>query len=187
MRIALLTLFIIFLTSCSLPYLNPDVEILSYEEYKNALPTKITNKFKLNGKLSLFLNKKGQTGKILWDFENDKDFIHILTPFNTKIAEIILLEAEKKVTLKFLNNNNQDSEELISKIFGKKENIFLLKEFITSPPQQLLNTDNIQIKYGNWNIFYKGKKVVEGQLLANIIEFEKNNISLKIFVSNWIL
>jgi len=187
MRIGIFTLFILFLTGCSLPYLNRDVEILSYEEYKDALPTKITNKFKLNGKLSLFINKKGQTGKVLWDFKNDKDFIHILTPFNTKIAEITLLESEKKVTLKFSNNNNQDSEELISKIFGNKESIFLLKEFITSPPQQLLNMDNIQIKYGNWNIFYKGKMVVGGRLLPKIIEFEKNNIGLKIFVSDWIL
>ncbi len=186
MRIGTLTLFILFLTGCSLPYLNRNVEILSYEEYKEALPTKITSKFKLNGKLSLFINKKGQTGKVVWDFENDKDFIHILTPFNTKVAEITLLESEKKVTLKF-SNNNQDSKKLISKIFGNKESIFLLKEFITTPPQQLLNIDNIQIKYGNWNIFYKGKTVIGGRLLPKIIEFEKNSIGLKIFVSDWVL
>ena len=97
MRITLVTLFILFLAGCSLPYLKKDGEILSYEEYKNALTTEKTNKFKLNGKLSLFVNNKGQTGKILWDFENNKDTIHILNPFNTKIVEIILLEPGKKV------------------------------------------------------------------------------------------
>ena len=187
MRITLVSLFLLLLTSCSIPLLKQDTEILSYEEYKNALPTKITNKFKLNGKLSLFINKKGQTGKILWDFENNKDTIDILNPFNTKIAEIILLEQEKKVILKFSKNNNQDSEELISKIFGKKENIFLLKEFIVNPPKQLSNENTITIKYKNWNIVYQGNKVIRDRMLPNIIEFQKNNVSLKLFIADWIL
>ena len=53
-------------------------------------------KFKLKGKISLFVNNKGQTGKILWDFKNNKDTIHILNPFNTKIAEIIFIRIRKK-------------------------------------------------------------------------------------------
>ena len=61
MRITSVSLFLLLLTSCSIPLLKQDTEILSYEEYKNALPTKITNKFK--SKLSLFIDKKGQTGK----------------------------------------------------------------------------------------------------------------------------
>ena len=187
MRITSVALFILLLTSCSIPLLKQDTEILSYEEYKNALPTKITNKFKLNGKLSLFIDKKGQTGKILWDFENNKDTIDILNPFNTKIAEIILLEQEKKVILKFSKSNNKDSEELISKIFGKKENIFLLKEFIINPPVQLSNNKSITIKYKNWNIYYQGNKVIRNRILPNTIEFEKDNISLKIFIVDWIL
>ena len=187
MRITLVSLFLLLLTSCSIPLLKHDTEILSYEEYKNALPTKITNKFKLHGKLSLFIDKKGQTGKILWNFENNKDTIDILNPFNTKIAEIILLEQEKKVILKFSKNNNQDSEELISKIFGKKENIFLLKEFIVNPPKQVSNENTITIKYKNWNIVYQGNKVIRDRMLPNTIEFEKNNVSLKIFIVDWSL
>ena len=187
MRITLVSLFLLLLTSCSIPLLKHDTEILSYEEYKNALPTKITNKFKLHGKLSLFIDKKGQTGKILWNFENNKDTIDILNPFNTKIAEIILLEQEKKVILKFSKNNNQDSEELISKIFGKKENIFLLKEFIVNPPKQVSNENTITIKYKNWNIVYQGNKVIRDRMLPNTIEFQKNNVSLKIFIADWIL
>ena len=185
MRITLVSLFLLLLTSCSIPLLKQDTEILSYEEYKNALPTKITNKFKLNGKLSLFIDKKGQTGKILWDFENNKDTINILNPFNTKIAEIILLKQEKKVILKFSKNNNQDSEKLISKIFGEKENIFLLKEFIVNPPKQISDINNITIKYKNWNIHYQGNKVIRDRVLPNTIEFEKNNVSLKIFIEDW--
>ena len=187
MRIISVSLFLLLLTSCSIPLLKQDTEILSYEEYKNALSTKITNKFKLDGKLSLFIDKKGQTGKILWDFENNKDTIDILNPFNTKIAEIILLEQEKKVILKFSKNSNQDSEELISKIFDKKENIFLLKEFIVNPPKQLSNENTITIKYKNWNIVYQGNKVIRDRMLPNTIEFKKNNVSLKIFIVDWIL
>jgi outer membrane biogenesis lipoprotein LolB len=187
MRITLVTLFILFLAGCSLPFLKKDSEIISYEEYKNALPIKNTNKFKLKGKLSLFVNNKGQTGKILWDFKNNKDTIHILNPFNTKILEIILLEPDKKVILKFSKNNNEDSEKLMSKIFSKKENIFLLKEFIVNPPKQLAKKNNISIKYKNWNIYYEGSKIIRDQMLPNTIEFEKNNINLKIFISDWVL
>ncbi len=187
MRLTLVTLFILFLTSCSLPYFNKDTEILSYEEYKSALPTKVINKFKLSGKLSLFINQEGQTGKILWDFKDNKDTIHILNPFNTKIAEIILFEPEKKVILKFSNKNDLDSKELISRIFGNEENIFLLKKFIINPPQQLSNKYNIWMRHENWNIFYQGNKVIRGQILPNVIGFEKNNIKLKIFVSDWVL
>jgi len=185
MRITSVALFILLLTSCSIPLLKKDAEILSYEEYKNTSPTKIINKFKLSGKLSLFIDNKGQTGKILWNFENNKDTINILNPFNTKIAEIILLKQEKKVILKFSKNNNQDSEKLISKIFGDKENIFLLKEFIVNPPKQIPNINNIIIKYKNWNIHYQGNKVIRDRVLPNTIEFEKNNVSLKIFIEDW--
>ena len=187
MRITSVALFILLLTSCSIPLLKQDAEILSYEEYKNGLSKKVTNKFKLNGKVSLFIDNKGQTGKILWNFENNKDTINILNPFNTKIAEIVLLESQKKVILKFSKNNNKNSEELISKIFGKKENIFLLKEFIINPPLQLSDHKSITIKYKNWNIHYQGNKVIRNRILPNIIEFEKANISLKIFIADWIL
>ena len=187
MRITSVALFILLLTSCSIPLLKQDAEILSYEEYKNGLSKKVTNKFKLNGKVSLFIDNKGQTGKILWNFENNKDTINILNPFNTKIAEIILLKQEKKVILKFSKNNNQDSEKLISKIFGEKENIFILKEFIVNPPKQISDINNITIKYKNWNIHYKGNKVIRDQILPHTIEFEKNNVSLKIFIVDWAL
>jgi len=187
MRITLVTLFLIFLSGCSIPFLKQDAQILSYEEYKHALPTKITNEFKLKGKLSLFVNDKGQTGKILWGFKDNKDTIHLLNAFNTKIAEIVLIEPEKKVILKFSKNKKKDSEELISKIFGKKENIFLLKEFILNPPTQLSNINNITINYKNWNIHYQGNKGIRGRILPNTIEFQKNNISLKIFISDWTL
>ena len=187
MRITLVTLFVLFLSSCSIPFLKKDAEILSYEEYKKVSPTKITNEFKLKGKLSLFVNNEGQTGKILWEFKDNKDTIHILNPFNTKIAEIVLFEPEKKVTLKFSKNNNKDSEELISKIFGKRESIFLLKEFIVNPPKKLSKVNNIIVKYKNWNIHYQGNKIIRGRILPNTIEFEKANISLKIFIADWIL
>jgi outer membrane biogenesis lipoprotein LolB len=186
MRITLVTLIILFLTGCSLPNLKQDIETLSYEEYKTTLPIDNNEKFKLNGKLSLFIDKKGQTGKILWGFENDKDTIHILNPFNTKIAEIILINSEKKVILNFSQDNNQNSDQIITDIFGNKENIFLLKQFITKPPQQLSYKNNILIKYKNWNIYYQGNKIIRNKLLPNTIMFEKNNISLKIFISDWI-
>jgi outer membrane biogenesis lipoprotein LolB len=101
MRITLVTLIFLFLAGCSLPYLKKDTEILSYDEYKKALFSEKTNQFKINGKLSLFVNKKGQSGKILWNFENEKDTSDIFNPFNSKIAEIILYEPEKKSCSKF--------------------------------------------------------------------------------------
>ena len=75
----------------------------------------------------------------------------------------------------------------MSKIFSKKENIFLLKEFIVNPPKQLAKKNNISIKYKNWNIYYEGSKIIRDQMLPNTIEFEKNNINLKIFISDWVL
>lgn len=185
MRITLVTLFVLFLASCSPPFFKKNIEILSYENYKNSLPSKLTNSFQLKGKVSLFINKKGQTGKILWEFNDNKHTIHILNPFNTKIAEVILLELEREVALNFSNNENEESEELISKIFGDKDNIFLLKKFIINPPQQLIKGNDIVIKYKNWSIFYYGQKVIKNQLLPNLVEFKKGNISLKFFISDW--
>ena len=97
MRITLVTLFVLFLSSCSIPFLKKDAEILSYEEYKKVSPTKITNEFKLKGKLSLFVNNEGQTGKILWEFKDNKDTIHILNPFNTKLQKLSYLSQKKKL------------------------------------------------------------------------------------------
>ena len=76
---------------------------------------------------------------------------------------------------------------MISKIFGNKETIFLLKEFIVNPPKQLAKENNISIKYKNWNIYYQGNKIIRDQVMPNTIEFEKNNISLKIFIADWVL
>jgi len=76
---------------------------------------------------------------------------------------------------------------LISKIFGNKENIFILKEFIINPPKQLSDNKSITIKYKNWGIHYQGNKVIRGRILPNTIEFEKANISLKIFIADWVL
>ncbi len=187
MKITLTVIFLFFLTSCSFPLLNQNTYNLSYKEYKDNLPTTITKKFKLDGKISLFVNNKGQTGKILWLHQGNKDSIDILNPFNTKIAGIKLYELEKKVILKFSNKNDQNSEEIISKIFGSEENIFLLKEFIINPPKQLATIDNISIKYNNWSIFYKGNKTLRGRLIPNTIEFKKNNISLKVFITDWVI
>ena len=47
--------------------------------------------------------------------------------------------------------------------------------------------NNISIKYDYWNISYQGNKIIRGQLFPNTIKFEKNNINLKIFISDWIL
>jgi len=187
MRIILVSLFLLFLTSCSLPFLKQDTHNLSYEEYKQALTKKTTKKFKLNGKLFLFVNQKGQTGKILWSYQNNIDSINILSPFNTKVAEVSLNELEKRITLKFSKENSRNSEDLISKIFGSEESVFLLKKFITAPPKQLATSKHITIKYNKWDIIYQGNKIIRGQLVPNTIEFKKNNISLKIFIVDWIL
>ena len=189
MRITLVTLIILFISSCTIPYLKDDIHQISYDEYKSFLPIKKDNKFKLNGKLSLFIDDKGQTGKILWEHSNNKDIIHILNPFNTKIAEIVLLNSEKKVNIIFATNKNKNKNtaQMINKIFGNEKNIFFLKQFITNPPQQIKNKKNILVNYKNWKVFYQGKKVFGRKLLPEIIEFEKNNINLKIFISDWVI
>tara|TARA_B110000238_G_scaffold141268_1_gene152414 strand:- start:516 stop:1079 length:564 start_codon:yes stop_codon:yes gene_type:complete len=187
MRIILAFLFLLFLTSCSLPFFKKDTHNLSYEEYKQTLTKKTTKKFKLNGKLSLFIDQKGQTGKILWDYQNNVDSISILSPFNTKVAEVSLNELEKKISLKFSKESSRNSEDLISKIFGSEESIFLLKKFITNPPKQLAALEHITIQYNKWDVIYQGNKIIRGQLIPNTIEFKKNNISLKIFIIDWVL
>tara|TARA_B100001559_G_C16462966_1_gene605062 strand:+ start:309 stop:872 length:564 start_codon:yes stop_codon:yes gene_type:complete len=185
MRITLVTLIILLISSCSIPFLKEDIKKISYSEYKNLLEINNDDKFKFNGKLSFFINKKGQTGKIFWEHKNDKDIIHILNPFNTKVAEIILLNSEKKISINFAKDNKQNSDQIISKIFGDEKNIFILKQFITRPPSIINNKNKILINYQSWNIYYHGKKVFGNKLLPNIIEFEKNNVYLKIFISEW--
>ena len=186
MRITLISLIILFLSSCSLTYLNQDVETLSYEDYKKTLSLKTFDKFKLNGKLSLFIDDKGYAGKIIWGYKNNKDTIYILNPFNTQIAEIILIAQENKVFLRFTKNNSKDSKELISRILGDKENLFLMKKFILNPPYQITNGKKVIINFKNWKIIYQGNKLLKNQLLPDTIEFKKNNINLKLFVSDWV-
>ena len=186
MRITLVTLIILFTSSCTIPYLKDDIHQISYDEYKSFSPINKDDKFKLNGKLSLFIDDKGQAGKILWEHSNNKDTIHILNPLNTKIAEIVLLNSEKKVKINFAKNKNKNTAQMINKIFGDKKNIFFLKQFITNPPPQINSKKNILINYQDWKVFYQGKKVFGNRLLPKIIEFEKNDINLKIFISDWI-
>ena len=88
MRIILASLFLLFLTSCSLPFLKQDTHNLSYKEYKQTLTKKTTEKFKLSGKLSLFINQKGQTGKILWSYQNNIDSINILSHLIQKLQKL---------------------------------------------------------------------------------------------------
>ena len=80
-------------------------------------------------------------------------------------------------------NYNYKGVEMLKKIFIEEKNIFTLKKFLINPPGNLSKEENIHVNFDGWKIRYRGRHN-QGPTAETTL-FEKNNISIKIFINKW--
>tara|TARA_B100000035_G_scaffold289455_1_gene275868 strand:- start:303 stop:860 length:558 start_codon:yes stop_codon:yes gene_type:complete len=163
---------------------KPESEILSYDEYSSQDYDNF-NKLSLSAKITLFVEKKGFSGKIFWLSRDNKSNISILNPFNAIVAKVYLDKYNNSLKISNLSNNKREVESLIKKIFGDKETVFIVEEMIKKPPSQLTSENNVALSYKDWLINYEGIKIKDGISFPKKIELNKNEITLKIFIFDW--
>ncbi|EAV46931.1 hypothetical protein MB2181_02620 [Methylophilales bacterium HTCC2181] len=140
--------------------------------------------FNFTGKFVTFINDKGFSGSLAWDSNPNNDFVKIYNPFNSLVAVITLKHNEKKVDLQIVGKNSRaNTGQMLKKIFIEEKNIFTLKKFLINPPGNLSKEENIDVNFDGWKIRYRGRHN-QGPTAETTL-FEKNNISIKIFINKW--
>jgi outer membrane biogenesis lipoprotein LolB len=173
-----------FLASCaSVDKTQP--EIISYKDYSSQSNINDFANLSFSAKITLFVEKKGFTGKLIWNTKNGKSSITILNPFNSIISKVYLNKSNNSIKISNLSKNKNEIEGIIRQIFGNKQNIFILERIIMSPPAQLKSKNNISLSYENWKVDYEGTMEKENKSFPKYIELNKNKITLKIYIINW--
>ncbi len=179
-------LIVLLLNGCtSLEIKNS--ENITYEQYQKTKKTLKISEFQFSGKVSFFVEQKGFSGFINWRFSNNQSSISIYNPFNTLVSKITLDSTTKTINFKPNSKTKNEIESLIYKIFGNKESIFGLNELLINYPVQLTETNNVSIKFNDWDIKFKGLINVNKINMPNIIELEKPPLALKVFITEWVI
>ena len=160
-------------------------EIVSYKDYSNQNNINDSVNLAFSAKITLFVEKKGFTGKLIWNTKNDKSSITILNPFNSVISKVYLDKSNNSLKISNLSNNKNEIEDIIRQIFGNKQNVFILERIIMSPPAQLTSKNNVSLFYEDWKVDYEGTMEKENKSLPKYVELNKNKITLKIYIINW--
>jgi outer membrane biogenesis lipoprotein LolB len=182
----LLISFCMLLISCA-PFTSKKPEIISYQEYiKSVEQTKIF-KFEMSGKISVFIEKKGFSGRISWYHNKNKSNIRIYNPFNAIISEITIDSLNESIVIVPIPDDKNKTDILISKLFSKKSHILILKDILTKLPNYPLTGDKLYVRYKDWIVYFENIKEVNGAHMPHIIKFEKDPITLKIFINNWVI
>ncbi|MDC0422898.1 hypothetical protein OAL85_01315 [Methylophilaceae bacterium] len=182
MKIVLILFLLPIIIGCASIQESKNDIPLDYSEYKKNLKNLEIKSFLLTGKISLFFKEKGLSGRIRWLSKNGYDTIEIYDPFNSIIAKISLTESPKKIS--FLPPfQSKETKNIIKNIFGSSDNVFLLKKFLLSPPNELTHNQNVSINFENWLIKFNG---IHDNIrkISKTVEYTKGNISLKIFIND---
>ena len=184
MKIVLILFLLTITVSCStLQQSKEDID-LNYIDYKNNSDHNKIKSFTLSGKISLFLKEKGFSGRIKWSSESGYDVIEIYNPFNSIISKISLNESLGEITFDPASENkSKDTELAIRQIFGDTANIFVLKNFLLHPPNQLTENETVSVVFQGWTIKYSGYQDA-GHITTKTVEYTKSNNSLKIFIND---
>ena len=182
MKIVLILFLLPIIIGCANIQESKSDVALNYIEYKKNLKNSEIKNFLLTGKISLFFEEKGLSGRIRWLSKDGYDTIEIYDPFNSVIAKIFLTESPKKIS--FLPpSQSKENKNIINNIFGNDDNVFLLKKFLLSPPNELTHNQNVSIYFDNWLIKFNG--IHENiRKISKTVEYTKSNISLKIFIND---
>ena len=173
-----------FLVSCSSIDKNRP-EVISYQGY--ASETNITDiaNLSLSAKITLFIEKKGFTGKLIWIVKDGKSTISILNPFNSVITNVYLNKHYNSIRISNLSKNKSEIEDTLKQIFGNKKTVFVLERIIMNPPTQLTSKNNVTLSYKDWQVDYEGVKEKENRIFPKYIQLNKNQITLKIYIVDW--
>ncbi len=173
-----------FLVSCaSVDKTQP--KIISYKDYSSQTNTADFSNISLSAKITLFIEKKGFTGKLVWILKDGKSTISILNPFNSVISKVYLNKNDNSIKVSNLSKNKSEIEDILKQIFGDKETVFVLERIIMNPPAQLTNKNDVTLSYKNWKVDYEGVKEKENKIFPQYIELNKNQITLKIYIVDW--
>ena len=160
-------------------------EIVSYKDYSNQYIINDFVSLTFSAKITLFVEKKGFTGKLIWNTKSGKSSITILNPFNSVISKVYLDKLNNSLKISNLSNNKNEIEDIIRQIFGNKQNVFILEKLITTPPTQLTSKKNVSLSYADWKVDYEGVIERKNKIFPKYIELNKNKITLKIYIIKW--
>ena len=174
----------LFLVSCaSIDKTQP--EIVSFKDYSNQNNINDIINLAFSAKITLFVEKKGFTGKLVWNTKNGKSSITILNPFNSVISKVYLDKSKNLLKISNSSKNKNEIEDIIRQIFGNKQNVFILERLIMIPPAQLTSKKNVSLSYSDWKVDYEGVIEKENKVFPKFIELNKNKITLKIYIIKW--
>lgn len=184
MKIVIILFLLPIIIGCANIHQSKNAAPLNYSEYKKNLnPQKIKNFF-LSGKISLFIKKKGLSGRIKWISKDGYDNIEIYDPFNSMIAKVSLTDSPRKISFRSASpSKSKEVKNVIKDIFGSSSNIFILKKFLLSPPSTLSDTKNISVDFDGWVIMFSGIHDAIRKI-PKTVEYIKGDISLKIFIND---
>ncbi len=85
---------------------KPRTEMISYDEYSTQNYDNF-NKLSLSAKITLFIEKKGFSGKLIWLSKDNKSNVSILNPFNSVIARIYLDKNNNSLKISNMSKNKR--------------------------------------------------------------------------------
>ena len=145
-------------------------EIVSYKDYSNQNNINDFVKLAFSAKITLFVEKKGFTGKIIWNTKKGKSIITILNPFNSVVSKVYLDKSKNSLKISNLSKNKNEIEDTIKQIFGNKQNVFILERLIMVPPAQLTSKKNVSLSFEDWEVDYEGVIEKENKIFPKYIE-----------------
>ena len=118
-----------FLVSCaSVDKTQP--EIVPYKDYSNQNNINDFVNLAFSAKITLFVEKKGFTGKLIWNTKSGKSSITILNPFNSVISKVYLnkSDVDLAILMKILLYKSKNTQKL--KLFAFLEKYINIHELI---------------------------------------------------------
>ena len=183
MKIVLILLLLPIFFGCANIHQSKNDIPLNYNEYKEKLEAAKIKSFRLSGKIFLYVNEKGLSGRMRWVSLNGNDTVEIYDPFNSIVAKISLDESTRNVSFDSISpSHSKETKNVIKHIFGSSDNIFILKKFLLSPPSELSENQSVSIDFDDWIIKFSGI-LDTNHRVSKIVEYNKGNITFKIFIN----
>ena len=96
-----------FLVSCASVDKNQPV-VISYKDYSSQTNINDFNDLSFSAKITLFVEKRGFTGKLIWNAKSGKSSITILNPFNSVISKVYLNKSNNTLKISSISKNKNE-------------------------------------------------------------------------------